>query len=59
MANALLAALGYGASETTAALARALESASDKDAPERLATDNGLWVGSLIRAEASLMEGAH
>jgi hypothetical protein len=55
MANALLAALGYGASETTAALARALESASDKDAPERLATDNGLWVGSLIRAEASLM----
>jgi class 3 adenylate cyclase/tetratricopeptide (TPR) repeat protein len=45
--NALLAARGQGAPETTAAFARARESASgDKDAPERLAADYGLWVGS-------------
>ena len=38
--NALIAARGYGAPETTEAFARARESASgDKDAPERLAAD--------------------
>ena len=46
--NALIAARGYGAPETTEAFARARESAAgDKDAPERLAADYGLWVGSL------------
>ena len=38
--NALFAARGFGAPETTEAFARARESASgDKDAPERLAAD--------------------
>src|SRR6202030_1910764 len=45
--NALLAARGMGAAETTEAFARARESrAGDKDAPERLSADYGLWVGS-------------
>jgi class 3 adenylate cyclase len=49
--NALIAARGYGAPETTEAFARARESAvADKDAPERLAADFGLWVGSYTRA---------
>ena len=48
--NALIAARGYGAPETTEAFAKARESASgEKDAPERLAADYGLWVGSLTR----------
>ena len=55
--NALIAARGYGASETTDAFARARESAAgDKDAPERLAADYGLWVGSAVRAELSAMK---
>ena len=42
-----------GAPETTEAFARARESAADeKDAPERLAADYGLWVGKL-RATAT------
>jgi class 3 adenylate cyclase/predicted ATPase len=50
--NALVAARGYGAPETTEAFVRARESAAgDKDAPERLAADWGLWVGSVIRGE--------
>jgi hypothetical protein len=50
--NALLAARGYGAPETTEAFARARESAfGDKDAPGRLAADYGLWVGSFTRGE--------
>ena len=54
--NALIAARGYGAPETTEAFARARKSASgDKDAPERLATDYGLWVGSLSRGELPSM----
>ena len=54
--NALLAARGYGAPETTEAFARARESsASDKDAPERLAADWGLWVGSYVRGELPAM----
>ncbi len=55
-ANALFAARGYGAPETTEAFARARESASgDKDAPERLAADYGLWVGSYTRGELPSM----
>ena len=54
--NALIAARGYGAPETTEAFARARESASgDKDAPERLASDYGLWVGSFVRGELTSM----
>ena len=51
-ANALFAARGYGALETTEAFARARESASgDTDAPERLAADWGLWAGSYTRGD--------
>ncbi|HZZ23971.1 MAG TPA: AAA family ATPase, partial [Roseiarcus sp.] len=50
--NALFAARGYGAPETMEAFARARESASgDTDAPERLAADWGLWVGSYTRGD--------
>ena len=52
--NALFAARGFGAPEMTEAFARARESASgEKDAPERLAADWGLWVGSLSRGEVA------
>ena len=54
--NALIPARGYGAAETTEAFARARELASgDKDAPERLAADYGLWVGSNTRGELPSM----
>ncbi len=54
--NALIAVRGFGAQETTEAFARARESATgDKDAPDRLAADYGLWVGSFIRGELSPM----
>ena len=54
--NALFAARGTGATETTEAFARARESASgDKDAPERLAADWGLWAGSYVRGELPSM----
>jgi predicted ATPase/class 3 adenylate cyclase len=54
--NALIAARGFGAPETTQAFARARESASgEKDAPERLAADYGLWVGSFTRGELPSM----
>ena len=50
--NALIAARGPGAPETTEAFAKARESAyGDKVAPERLAADYGLWVGSYNRGE--------
>ena len=50
--NALLAARGIGAPETTGAFARAREATlGDKDAPERLAADYGLWAGSFARGE--------
>ena len=50
--NALIATRGYGAPETTEAFAKARESAGgDKSAPERLAADYGLWVGSYTRGE--------
>jgi predicted ATPase len=54
--NALIAARGYGAPETTEAFARARESAAgDKDAPGRLSADYGLWVGSLTRGDLPSM----
>jgi predicted ATPase len=50
--NALMAARGAGAPETTEAFARARESTfGDKDTLERLAADYGLWVGSYVRGE--------
>ena len=54
--NALIAARGYGAPETTEAFARARESASgDEDAPGRLAADYGLFAGSYVRGELPSM----
>ena len=54
--NALIATRGYGAPETTEAFARARETATgDKGAPERLAADYGLWVGSYVRGELTAM----
>ena len=56
-ANALFAARGVGATETTEAFARARDSASlDRDAPERLSADYGLWAGSYSRGELSSMQ---
>jgi class 3 adenylate cyclase/predicted ATPase len=50
--NALIAARGHGAPETTEAFARARESATgDEDAPGRLSADYGLWAGSYTRGE--------
>jgi len=50
--NALIAARGFGAPETTEAFARARKSAPNElDAPERLAADFGLWAGSFTRGE--------
>ena len=49
--NALIAARGYGAPETTQAFARARATAFDRDAPERLSADYGVWVGSYLRGE--------
>ena len=54
--NALSTARGWGAEETTEAFARAREFVSgDKDAPERLAADWGLWVGSYVRGDLPSM----
>jgi class 3 adenylate cyclase/predicted ATPase len=54
--NALIAARGYGAPETTKAFARARESViGDNDAPQRLAADYGLWAGSYGRGELTAM----
>ena len=54
--NALLAARGAAAPETTEAFARARESASgDKNALGRLAADYGLWGGSYLRGELVAM----
>jgi class 3 adenylate cyclase/tetratricopeptide (TPR) repeat protein len=50
--NALIAARGYAAPETTEAFARARESAAgDKDATERMAAIYGLWLGGYVRGE--------
>jgi hypothetical protein len=54
--NALIAARGFGAPETTEAFARARQSAfSEHDAPERLATDFGLWAASHSRGDRASM----
>ena len=54
--NALIAARGFGAAETTEAFAKARESAAgDKDAPERLAAEYGLWAGNFVRGELPSM----
>ena len=54
--NALIAARGFGAPETTEAFARARESSvGQKSAPERLAADFGLWAGSYARGELPAM----
>jgi class 3 adenylate cyclase len=50
--NALIQSRGYGASETTAAFARAAElTAGIEDATTRFPAHYGLWVGSLVRGE--------
>ena len=50
--NALFAARGYGASETTEAFARAGESASGVEDPlGRLAAEYGLWAASAARGD--------
>ena len=54
--NALIQGRGHGARETTEAFARLREkSTGDKDTPERLAADYGLWVGSFVRGELPAM----
>jgi predicted ATPase len=54
--QALMAAKGYGAAETTAAFARARGLASGiEDASERFSVYYGLWVGSFIRGELAPM----
>jgi tetratricopeptide (TPR) repeat protein len=54
--NALIAARGYGALETTEAFRHVREEAhGDEDGPERLAADYGLWVGSYTRGELAPM----
>jgi predicted ATPase len=50
--NALIAARGFGAPETMEAFARARDSAvGDKDAPDRLATDYGLYAGAYTHGD--------
>jgi hypothetical protein len=50
--HALIATRGYGAPETTEAFTAARESThGDNAAPERLAADYDLWVGSYVRGE--------
>jgi class 3 adenylate cyclase/tetratricopeptide (TPR) repeat protein len=54
--NALIAARGYAAPETTEAFARARESASgDEDGAQRLAGAYGLWLGGYVRGELPSM----
>jgi tetratricopeptide (TPR) repeat protein len=56
LGNALIAARGYGAPETTEAFAKARESArSEVDAADSVAADYGVWVGSYVRGELPLM----
>ncbi|HEX9170019.1 MAG TPA: hypothetical protein VF886_14030, partial [Roseiarcus sp.] len=50
--NALIAARGFGAPETTEAFARVRQASfAESDAQERLAADYGLWAGSYTRGE--------
>ena len=54
--NALIAARGYGRRRRRKRSQRRAKSAGGhKDAPERLAADYGLWVGSFVRGELSPM----
>ncbi|MBV8106344.1 MAG: hypothetical protein JO223_17285, partial [Hyphomicrobiales bacterium] len=54
--NALFAARGFGAPETTEAFARARQSAlSEQDAPGRTAADWGLWASSSMRGDVPAM----
>jgi tetratricopeptide (TPR) repeat protein len=54
--NALIAARGYGAPETTGVFAKARWSAAGgKLVSEQLAADYGLWVGSYVRGELAAM----
>ena len=54
--NALIAARGFGAPETTEAFAIARELAHGENAaPERLAADYGLWASSYVRGELASM----
>ena len=54
--NPLIAARGPGATETMEAFAKAREFAiGEEDAPERLAADYALWVGSYVRGELPSM----
>ena len=54
--NALIAARGHGAPETTAAFTRAAElAAGAKDAAERFSARYGLWTGSYVRGELEPM----
>jgi len=53
--NALIAARGHGAAETTAAFERARELAPVGNSPERLSATWGVWVGSFIRGELEPM----
>ena len=54
--NALIAARGYGARETTEAFTKTRDSArSEEGAAESLAADYGVWVGSYLRGELPAM----
>ncbi len=54
--NAMIAARGYAAPETTEAFARAQESASgDKNATEQLAAAYGLWLGGYVTGDLAAM----
>src|SRR5690348_8571831 len=56
LANALLAARGYSAPETSAAFTRARELANQvEDASERFSAYFGLWAGHLTRCEPAPM----
>ena len=56
LGNALIAARGYGAAETTSAFARARELARGiENAPERCSALHGLWAGSYLRGELASM----
>ena len=55
-ANALISARGHGAKETTAAFARARDLAANiEDPAEQFPIYYGIWVGSLVRGEFSVM----
>jgi len=55
--NALFAARGFAAPETAEAFAKARESmTAEKNAPERLAADFGLWAAAYTRGELPSMQ---